>query len=293
LKLNFLWAPGEFMYRWALLAVLLFCRIGVAQAADRYFVTSDGVRLHYTEQGQGHAIVLVPGWTMPGWIFQQQIQAFSAKYRVIAFDPRGQGESEVAAAGYEPFRRGRDIAELLGQIHDDHALLLGWSLGVLDVLSYVHQFGDAHVDGLVLVDNSVGEEPAPKPSREAPRAVRRARTHEAAMRAFVAGMFLTPQSPDYLDRLTEATLVTPIWAARLLMHYDVPRSFWREGVYDTDKPVLYLVRPGFSGQAENLALHHPGAETVVLKGVGHAMFVDDPARFDGLVQSFIARRLWR
>jgi microsomal epoxide hydrolase len=157
----------------------------------------------------------------------------------------------------------------------------------------VHQFGDAHFDGLVLVDNSVGEEPAPKPQRERPRAVRRATNHEAAMRAFVAGMFLTPQPPDYLDRLTEATLVTPIWAARLLMHYDVPRSFWREGVYDTDKPVLYLVRPGLAGQAGNLALHQPGAETVVLDGVGHAMFVDDPTRFNGLLQSFITRRLWR
>ena len=281
------------MHRLALLAVLLFCRIGVAQAADRSFVTSDGVRLHYTEQGQGHAIVLVPGWTMPGWIFQQQVQAFSAKYRVIAFDPRGQGESEIAPRGYEPFRRGRDIAELLAQLHDDHALLLGWSLGVLDILSYLHQFGDAHFDGLVLVDNSVGEEPAPKPQRERPRAVRRATNHEAAMRAFVAGMFLTPQPPDYLERLTDATLVTPIWAARLLMHYDVPRSFWREGVYDTDKPVLYLVRPGLAGQAGNLALHHPGAETVVLDGVGHAMFVDDPTRFNGLLQSFITRRLWR
>jgi microsomal epoxide hydrolase len=282
------------MVRVALLAVLLFYRVGGAQAADRFFLTSDGVRLHYTEQGQGHAIVLVPGWTMPGWIFEKQIQAFSLKYRVIAFDPRGQGDSDVAPGGYEPYRRGRDIAELLAHIHDDHALLLGWSLGVLDVLSYVHQFGDAHFDGLVLVDNSVGEEPAPKPLHARPRLAprRRPATHEASMRAFVAGMFTTPQSPDYLDRLSDATLTTPLWAAALLRRYDVPRSFWRDAVYATAKPVLYLVRPGFAGQAANLALHHPGAETVVLDGVGHAMFVDDPARFDALVENFAGRRLW-
>jgi non-heme chloroperoxidase len=281
------------MYRLALLAALLFCRIGAAQAADRSFVTSDGVRLHYTDQGQGHAIVLVPGWTMPGWNFDQQIRAFSAKYRVIAFDPRGQGDSEIAASGYEPFRRGRDIAELLAQLHDDHALLLGWSLGVLDVLSYVHQFGDAHFDALVLVDNSVGEAPAPKPAHERAPPRRRPASHEAAMRMFVAGMFKTPQAPAYLDRLSETALRTPLWAAAALLRYDVPRSFWRDAVYATDKPVLYLVTPRLAGQAGNLALHHPGAESVVLNGVGHAMFVDDPGRFDQLVGDFIRRRLWR
>jgi non-heme chloroperoxidase len=282
------------MYRLALLAALLLCRIGIAQAADRFFVTSDGVRLHYTDQGHGHAIVLVPGWTMPGWIFDAQIKAFSTQYRVIAFDPRSQGDSEIAGSGHEPFRRGRDIAELLAQIGDSHALLLGWSLGVLDVLSYVHQFGDRQFDGLVLVDNSVGEAPAPVAPRYHPHVRARApASREAAMRAFVASMFKTPQSPDYLDRLTETALRTPAEAARALMRYDVPRSFWYDAVYSTNKPVLYLVTPRLAGQAGNLAAHHPGAESVVLNGVGHAMFVDDPSRFDQLVADFIRRRLWR
>ena len=282
------------MFRMALLAALLLCRIGATWAADRSFVTSDGVRLHYTETGQGHAIVLVPGWTMPGWIFDAQIRAFSARYRVIAFDPRSQGDSEVAPSGHEPFRRGRDIAELLAQIGDPHALLLGWSLGVLDVLSYVHQFGDRQIDGLVLVDNSVGEAPAPGPPKIQPHIrARRPASREAAMHAFVASMFKTPQSPDYIDRLTEAALHTPAEAARQLMHYDVPRSFWYDAVYATNKPILYLVTPRLAGQAGNLAAHHPGADSVVLHGVGHAMFVDDPQYFDQLVGDFISRRLWR
>ena len=42
-------------------------------------------------------------------------------------------------------------------------VVVGWSLGVLDTLAYVHTHGDALIAGLVLVDNSVGEEPAPVP----------------------------------------------------------------------------------------------------------------------------------
>ena len=213
---------------------------------------------------------------------------------MIAFDPRGQGDSEIAPSGYEPFRRGRDIAELLNRVGDPSPLLLGWSLGVLDVLSYVHQFGDSHIAGLVLVDNSVGEEPAPV-ARPQPR-IRRPRhpaSREVTMHAFVVSMFRTPQPPDYIQELTETALRTPPAAAAALLNYPVPRSFWKEGVYDTGKPVLYLVRPQLTGQADNLAAHHPGAESVVLRGVGHAMFVDEPDRFDGLVTDFIRRRLWR
>ena len=40
-----------------------------------------------------HTLVLVPGWTMPAWIWMPQILAFSQRYHVVAFDPRGQGNS--------------------------------------------------------------------------------------------------------------------------------------------------------------------------------------------------------
>ena len=50
-----------------------------AGVRDGFFVTSDGVRLHYLETGPpaGRTIVLVPGWTMPAWIWAPQIAAFS------------------------------------------------------------------------------------------------------------------------------------------------------------------------------------------------------------------------
>ena len=112
------------------------------------------------------------------------------------------------------------------------------------------------------------------------------------MRNFVHGMFYRPQPADYLERLTEACLRTPLPAANALLAYPVPRSYWKEAVYATAKPVLYVVRPGFAGQAANLAAHHPGAESVVLQDVGHALFVDNPEKFDALLQDFIGRRVW-
>jgi non-heme chloroperoxidase len=261
-------------------------------AQDRFFKTSDGVRLHYLEAGptSGHVIVLVPGWTMPAWIFERQIADLSAQYHVIALDPRSQGASDIAASGHDHVRRGQDIAELLARLGPDRVLLVGWSLGVLDSLAYVHASGDNRIAGLVLVDNSIGEEPpppAPKHRLPGPKL-----TWKQDMASFVHSMFARPQPQAWLDRLIEACLKTPEPAAKALLAYPVPRSFWKEAVYSTSKPVLYLVRPKFAGQAGNLAAHHPSAEAVVLRDAGHAMFVDDAPGFNRRLRDFAARRVW-
>jgi non-heme chloroperoxidase len=284
--------------RWnsAIVATLLLCAVWLRPALaaqDRFFLSSDHVQLHYIEAGTGQTIVFVPGWTMPAWIFDKQITEFSRHYHVVAFDPRGQGDSTITPSGYEPGRRGQDIADLLAQLGPEPVLLVGWSLGVLDTLAYLHSHGDAQVAGLVLIDNSVGEEPPPSPSP--PTLIHHhgpPLSRAATMRNFVDGMFRQPQTPAYLAKLTATALRTPPEAARDLLSYPEPRSYWKEAVYSTAKPVLYIVRPRLAGQAANLAAHHPGAESVVLQGVGHALFVDDAPRFDGLVQDFIHRRIW-
>ena len=226
--------PLSPMRRHGLLPILwLLAWLHPAQAADRSFVTSDGVRLHYIEAGQGRTLVLVPGWTMPAWIFQVQIADLSRSWHVVALDPRSQGDSEIAPSGHEPYRRGRDIDELIAHLGDRQVLLLGWSLGVLDALSYVHQFGDGRLGGLVLVDNSVGEDPPPPPPRPTPHAGHgrfRVVPRDVTMRAFVRSMFVSAPTSLYLDRLTEAALRTPPDAAAALLAYPVPRTFWREAV---------------------------------------------------------------
>ena len=285
-----------------LIALVLLTLLVQPAAADtpivmqsRFFATSDGVRLHYLDAGPrtAHTIVLVPGWTMPAWIWRPQIEAFARHYHVVAFDPRGQGESDVPASGYEPGRRGQDIAELITQLQAGPVLLVGWSLGVLDTLAYVRAHGDGHIAGLVLVDNSVGEEPPPPP-RPPRRHVTPPLPHAMAMDHFVRSMFHRKPSEAYLDQLVEATLHTPEQASRKLLAYPVPRTYWRDAVYSTDKPVLYVVRPGWlAEQAANLARNRPGTQIAVFGDAGHALFVDDAARFNTLLARFIAEAVWR
>jgi microsomal epoxide hydrolase len=277
-----------------LLLLALLLPVSAVRAADLQFTTSDGVRLHLIDAGPRDAqtIVFVPGWTMPAWIFKPQIDYFSQRYHVVALDPRGQGNSEAPATGYTYLRRGQDIHDLLAALGPKPVLLAGWSLGVLDILSYVNQFGDGHLAGLVLIDNSVGEDPPPPVVRHPPPRHGPALSREEHMRQFVASMFHVPPGAAYLEALTDATLNTPPDAAAQLANYAVARSYWKQAVLSVHHPILYAVRPLWAAQAANLALHHPDTETAVFERAGHALFVDEAPRFDLLMAQFIKQRVW-
>ena len=277
------------------LAVAACLTLGdVGQAAEpRWFQTADGVRLHYIEGGETNerTVVLVPGWAMPAWIWDAQVEALEGRYHVIALDPRGQGESEVPAFGYTHTRRGQDIAELIDHSGAERVVLVAWSLGVLDALAMVAARGDDQVAGLVLVDNSVGEEPAPRagPRRADSEPVRgEERTRRRA--AFVAGLFAHDPGTDYRARLTADALRMSPEQERQLLSYDVPREFWRRALHSTDRPVLYVVRPRWRAQGDNLVRTHADARMEVFETAGHALFVDEPERFNGLLIDFLDHR---
>jgi hypothetical protein len=58
--------------------------------------TSDGVVIHYVEAGSNRiaqpsqTILFIPGWTMPGWIWEKQITHFSQSHRVVDYFPQNQ-----------------------------------------------------------------------------------------------------------------------------------------------------------------------------------------------------------
>jgi microsomal epoxide hydrolase len=105
-------------------------------------------------------------------------------------------------------------------------------------------------------------------------------------------MFHTRQSAFYLNRLTAATLRLPEPDARALLAYPVPRSYWRAAIFSTDKPVLYIVRPHLSGQANNLLIDRPNTQIAIFPSAGHALFVDAAARFDAVMANFLRTQVW-
>ena len=249
--------------------------------------TDDGVRLNILEAAPSQvdpstpAIVLVPGWCMPATIWQAQLQVLGRRFRTLAVDPRGQGDSEVPAAGYEAERRASDLRDVLAPL--PRVVLVGWSLGVLDALNLVHRFGDSQLAGLVLVDNSVGEPPAPHPSNfiSELRANR-----DATVDRFVRGMFARPRPEAQIEQLKQAALKMPLDGAIALLSYPFPREHWRKIATSFAKPLCYCVTTRYLEQARNLQRERPATRVEYFEHAGHALFVDEPERFNRIVSDF-------
>jgi len=274
----------------AAIATLVAPAVHAAEAA-RWFTTTDGVRLRYLDAGTGRTVVFVPGWCMPSWIFEPQIQALSRRWRVVSLDPRGQGESEVPRRGYDPTRRGQDIRDLLAHLGGGRVVLAGWSLGVLDALSYTDMAGDGRLAGLVLIDNSVGEGRAPPPRSTPSRFfINLRQRRDVTVRGFVRSMYKTPQDAAYLDGIARQAQRMSVEASIQLLSYPRPREFWKQSLYAVRRPVYYAVTPRLRSQAELVAQNHPQPMVEIFDGAGHALFVDEAARFNASMEIFLSQK---
>ena len=276
---------------WASLLALTVATAGVAANAadirDAHVLTSDGVRLHYREAGQGSpTLVFIPGWLMPAEIFDAQLTALSARHHVVVLSPRSQGQSEAFAGPHTPERRARDIHEFVAKTVQGPFVLVGWSLGVMEGLDYVQRFRPKGLKGLVLVDNSIGEARPPKSSGRL-----RARQTDAErteyLRAFVRGMFRTPQPEAFLGLLDRSAQQVPRDIADELLAKPYPREYYKSAIYREAVPVLYAITPRFKEQGEALKARLPTARVSIYPEAGHALFVDAAARFNADVESFV------
>jgi microsomal epoxide hydrolase len=281
-----------------LLASLLFSVHAEAQSSaiagvkSGFVETTDGVRIHYLDAGKGPAILFVPGWTMPAEIWEKQIVHFSKTHRVVAMDPRSQGKSDKPAEGHYPAARARDIKAVVDQLKLAPVVLVGWSMGVVELVSYVDQFGTGDLAALVLVDGIAGGDFDPKIS---PALInfaggfQRDRVKQAD--AFVRSMYKNPAvlaDTAYIERVKHAHLLTPTNSA-VALFVGAFTSDLRAALARIDKPVLLTTAPGsfFDAAYEDMAKRIPNCQHVKFDSAGHALFVDQPEKFNSLLDEFL------
>ncbi|MGA8214217.1 MAG: alpha/beta hydrolase [Candidatus Sulfotelmatobacter sp.] len=281
------------------LAVILLCILSVASAIaqttkDGFFKTSDGISIHYLEAGSGRPIVFIPGWTMPAWIWQKQIDEFSKHYHVIAVDPRSQGESDKPPYGHLPETRSRDYKELVDQLALKQPVLIGWSMACGELVKYVEQFGTDNIRGLVLVDGFLSDKPSPEMFVAISgwmNQLQQDRQKQAD--SFVRTMYKKPQPEDYLKRVVDASIQVPPDTAVVLIYdmlsvKDFSVGLARLSEMKTNRPLLFMYQPESQPSAD--FLKSKLGDKVRLErfdGDGHALFVDDPEKFNHVLEEFL------
>ena len=275
-------------------AVILLCILSVpivqAQATKSgFFKTSDGVRIHYLEAGSGRPIVFIPGWTMPAWIWQKQIDEFSKNYHVIAVDPRSQGESDKPPYGHLPETRARDYKELVDQLGLKHPVLVGWSMACGELVKYAEQFGTDNTAGLVLVDGLLTDHPSPEMFVALSGWMNQLQLdRQKQADGFVRTMYKKPQSDDYLNRVIDASAQVPADTAVILIYNMIAVKDFSPGLARMNRPVLFTYQPETQQTADFLKSKLGDKLRLErFEGDGHALFVDDPEKFNRVLEEFL------
>ena len=238
-------------------------------------------------------LLFIPGWTMPAWIWEKQLEHFSSWRRAVAIDPRSQGESSKETEGHYPAARARDIKAVIDHLKLAPVVLVGWSMGVTEIAAYVDQFGTQGLAGVVLVDGIAGGDFDPNVT---PRMYQFAASFQIdrpkTTAAFVRSMFRKPQTGEYLQRLTDASLATPTNSA-VALFLGTFTADYRPALGKIDKPTLILAAGDdktnpWMAKYRDMQQRIPGARLEQFPDCGHALFLDDPARFNSLLAQFLS-----
>jgi len=257
-------------------------------AGDGFFTTSDGVKLHYLEAGQGETILFIPGWLMPADIWQKQIDDLSQDHHVIALDPRSQGQSDMTPQGNDPFRRSKDVRELLDHLQVNSVVLVGWSLGAFDALAYLHEFGVDRVNGLVLVDSPLAAPSSPAPAQRSPFLQRFQSDREHVGDDYVWSLFKKPLPAPFRKKLRAAQARVPTDIALAALDNTRPGEAWEPKISVLKKiSILYVITPTYTSQADYLKEIDPDARVETFENCGHALFVDEFQKFNDLLRDFL------
>ncbi len=271
--------------------------------------TPDGGSIHYVERGEGQPLVLLHGVTLRWDIWAPQLRHLADRYRVIAVDLRGHGESRAGAAGYGLPVLGDDLATLLTALDLHDALVVGHSMGGMTTLRFCVDHRDVlaeRVAGIGLVATAAAM-PMPAPvvallsspgqkvldRLEHGRTVPNYRVRDNSVSTLMARLAFGKKPPgravaqvrEMLEDIPQTESMTS-WIKILehdtrehLPHLDVP-AFVVVGTRDTLTP---------PANAKLIAERFPGCELHVLKSAGHQLMQERPAELELLVDQLAAR----
>jgi len=268
--------------------------------SSRMVELDEGVSVRVIEAGKPGAqptLVFIPGWSTGADIWRQQIDRFVPTYRVIAFDPRSQGESTKTTNGNTPEMRARDLHALLERLGVQRPLLIGWSQGVQDVAAYIERYGSKDLAGIVLVDAAISDGAdgmAARPQETAAQ-FKMFAVYQAHQEEYLHGMMQAiiskPQSDGAIDQLVRTGMKTPpdIGVAMLIADmFGVNRTPAFEKI-DCPTLIIASAKSGELARQQAAANQIPLARFEKIEDTAHAVFLDQPDRFNELLASFAAK----
>ena len=248
-------------------------------------------RLYYETVGSGQALVFVHGFSLDARMWDDQFEVFASRYRVVRYDLRGFGRSDVPTG---PYSHADDLKALMTQLGIDRAHIVGLSMGGGVAVDFALAYPDS-ISALVPVDAVVDGHrwsaawdesviPLWKLGRsgdvEGARQLWMAHSLFAPALAGSCGAWLRQMMLAYsgwhwLNQDPGRGLEPP--AAGRLAEIQTPTLIV---LGERDLPDFHII-------ADMLHQQIPGARKVVLPGAGHMANMEAPEKFNEVVLQFL------
>jgi pimeloyl-ACP methyl ester carboxylesterase len=111
----------------------------------------DGIKLHYLGAGHGPAVILLHGYTETSRMWKPIIPLLAERFRVIAPDLPGIGDSEIPANGLDMKTAAIRIHGLAKSLGVEKARVVGHDIGLMVAYAYAAEF-PAETEKLVVMD---------------------------------------------------------------------------------------------------------------------------------------------
>jgi pimeloyl-ACP methyl ester carboxylesterase len=267
-------------------------------------ITLQGRRYHYTEWGASAAfpLVMLHGITGHARTWDDEARLLAARYRVLALDQRGHGDSDPAPdTDYSDAALLGDLEAFAAALGLDRISLVALSLGGRVAINFAGHH-PTRVERLVVVD--IGPEIDPGGRARVGQLMAGAPERFETVDEVIA--HIRANAPLYSETMLRRRAehaVRPLPGGGLGWKYDralrdairqgrmrLPADLWPQWRAITC-PTL-LVRGALSDilseeTAKRMADELPSARLVVVPGAGHTVPGDQPATFQALLREFL------
>jgi pimeloyl-ACP methyl ester carboxylesterase len=251
------------------------------------------MELAHDDVGRGPCVVLIHGHPFDRSLWQPQVEALATRFRVVAPDLRGFGDSPVTPHSVSLREYARDIEELLDRLGIDRAAPVGLSMGGLVAM----ELATAHPErcwALGLVTTTA------EPVTPEERALRRERAdlvERDGMQVLIDYMhtgLYGPRCPvEVRDRVDAMMARAPAQGAAAALRGRAERPDYRHRLRQLDLPAFVCTGAddpwSDATVTAEIVEHLQRPELTVVDGVGHLPNLEAEAAFNRALIEFLSR----
>ncbi len=257
------------------------------------FVENQGARIYWDEQGSGEPLLLIMGLSYPSYMWHRSRPVLAQRYRTIALDNRGVGQSDAPPGVYSIVLMASDAAAVLDAAGVESAHVFGVSMGGMIAQEFALRY-PKRVRSLILGCTAAG---GPHAVRAEPvvleTLMRQGMTPEESKKAIIPFIYDATTPRERIDEDMDIRMKwypTPQGYAGQLQGIFGWEAYSRIAQISAPTLVLHgesdrLIPPA---NARLIADRIPGAKLVLIPRAGHIFDSDQPGAAGHAILEFLS-----